>query len=100
MSDLKDQRRDCNLSVEDVSCAHSDISSLRITKATQPEKILIDVGVPSIKNFQCVIQCLSAINTYMSKRVFKIHGSLRNHQNPRFQYKHVSVLTRFNLLTK
>ena len=81
-----DRWRDCYLSVEDVSCAQSGISSRRITNATQPEKILIDVGVPSIKNLRWVVQCLSAINTYTSILVSKTHGSLRNHWNHIFQY--------------
>ena len=61
--------------------------------ATQPEKILIDADVPSIKNLRWVIQYLSLINTYMSIRVSKTLGSLRKyHWNHWFHYmRHVPV---------
>ena len=61
--------------------------------AAQPEKILIDADVPSIKNLRWVVQYLSLINTYMSIRVSKTHGSLRKyHWNPWFHnIRHVPV---------
>ena len=55
--------------------------------ATRLEKISIDVGVPSIRNLPWVVQCSSAINTYMSIRISLDSWFIEiNHWNLIFQY--------------